>query len=239
MIPGVMETATLQEIRALKSSQRIMALKRRMLDEPRYLSVEQAKIVTEYYRENPDKPRAIQRAESLAEVMRTIRIRIDPLELVVGNRTAGVRAGVVSPDAGISWVDDEIENLPNRPQDKFNVRPEDIAEFRQDILPFWKGKSLEDKVREAIGDEIGAIGKVVKINQTDHAQGHICPDVSRWLTLGPKGIRDDMLSRTPNAAPDAAAFYRGVVIVLDGAMDFMRRYAGLASEMADSAAVGR
>ncbi|HWR11363.1 MAG TPA: formate C-acetyltransferase/glycerol dehydratase family glycyl radical enzyme [Rectinemataceae bacterium] len=235
MIPGAMETATPQQIRALKSSQRIMALKRRMLDEPRYLSVEQAKIVTEYYRENPDKPRNIQRAESLAEVMRTIRIRIDPLELVVGNRTAGVRAGVVSPDAGISWVDDEIENLPNRPQDKFNVRPEDIAEFRQDILPFWKGKSLEDKVREAIGDEIAAIGKVVKINQTDHAQGHICPDVSRWLALGPKGIRDDMLSRMANAAPDAAAFYRGVIIVLEGAMDFMRRYASLASEMADSA----
>ncbi len=274
-----METATILRIRELKSSQRIMALKQRMLDEPRYLSVEQAKIVTEYYRQNPDKPRTIQRAESLAQAMRAIRIRIDPLELVVGNRTAGVRAGVVSPDAGISWVDDEIEKLPNRPQDKFNVRPEDIETFRREILPFWKGKSLEDKVKEAIGEEIGAIGKVVKINQTDHAQGHICPDVARWLALGPKGIRDDMLSRmrsvsqavSPEAAqsasqvvsqgaspeasqgaprgtsPEASAcaaagaatpavnFYRGAIIVLEGAMDFMRRYAGRAAEMADSA----
>ncbi|MCE1195229.1 formate C-acetyltransferase/glycerol dehydratase family glycyl radical enzyme, partial [bacterium] len=137
--------------------------------------------------------------------------------------------------AGISWVDDEIENLPNRPQDKFNVRPEDVAEFRQDILPFWKGKSLEDKVKAAIGGEIAAIGKVVKINQTDHAQGHICPDVKRWLALGPKGLRDDILARERGAPAEAASFYRGVAIALEGAMDFMRRYAALAADMAGRA----
>ncbi len=230
-----MDMSTIRAIRDLKTSERITELKRRMLDEPRYLSVEQAKIVTEYYRLNPDKPRCIQRAESLARAMRTIGIRIDPLELVVGNRTAGVRAGVVSPDAGISWLDDEIENLPNRPQDKFQVRPEDIDTFRREILPFWKGKTLEDTVKEAIGGEIGAIGKIVKINQTDHAQGHICPDVGRWLALGPRGIRDDMLARAHGASGASADFYRASVIVLDGAMDFMRRYSALATEMADRA----
>ncbi|OHE66893.1 MAG: pyruvate formate-lyase [Treponema sp. GWB1_62_6] len=228
-----MENATIQRIRKLGSSQRIMTLKQRRLDEPRYLSVEQAHIVTDYYRRNPDKPRNIQRAEVLAETMRSIGIRIDPLELVIGNRTAGVRAGVVTPESGISWVDAEIEDLPNRPQDKFNVRAEDIGTFRRDILPFWKGKSLEDRVKELLGEEIGAIGKVAKINQTDHAQGHICPDTRRWLALGPSGIRDDILSRLPGATPAAADFYEGVVIVLEGAMDFMRRYAAMAGEMSD------
>jgi formate C-acetyltransferase len=226
-----MKTAMIQRIRNLKSSQRVMTLKQRMLDEPRYLSVEQASIVTAYYRQHPNKPRNIQRAESLAETMRSIQIRIDPLELIIGNRTAGVRAGVVSPEAGISWVDAEITNLPNRPQDKFNVRPADIETFRCDILPFWQGKSLEDKVQEAVGEEIRAIGKVVKINQTDHAQGHICPNVRRWLALGPKAIRDDVLARLPGASPTAARFYQGEVIVLEGATDFMRRYAILAEEM--------
>jgi formate C-acetyltransferase len=228
-----METATIQRIRKLGSSQRIMTLKLRMAEEPRYLSIEQARIVTDYYRRNPDKPRNIQRAEALAETMRSIEIRIDPLELVVGNRTAGVRAGVVSPEAGISWVDAEIENLPNRPQDKFNVRAEDIETFRRDILPFWKGKSLEDRVKWLIGEELGAIGRVAKINQTDHAQGHICPDVRRWLALGPRGILDDILSRRPGASPAAASFYEGVVIALEGALDLMRRYAVLAEEMAE------
>jgi formate C-acetyltransferase len=229
------DKARLEEIRKLKSSSRIGILKQRMLDEPRYLSIEQARIVTEYYRRNPEKPRNIQRAESLAETLRRIEIRIDPLEFVVGNRTAGVRAGVVSPEAGISWIDAEIEGLPGRPQDKFNVRPEDIASFRDEILPFWKGKSLEDRVCELLGPEIAAIGKVAKINQTDHAQGHICPDVKRWLSLGPRGIRDDILARAKGASPEAANFYEGLAIALGGAMDFMRRYASLAGDMAGSA----
>jgi formate C-acetyltransferase len=228
-----MESTAIKSIRDLRSSQRVLTLKQRMLAEPRYLSVEQASIVTAYYRKNPDKPRNIQRAESLAETLRSIQIRIDPLELVVGNRTSGVRAGVVSPEAGISWVDAEIECLPSRPQDKFDVHPEDIETFRRDIMPFWRGKSLEDKVKELIGEEIVAIGKVAKINQTDHAQGHICPDVRRWLALGPKGIRDDILIRMKGASSPAANYYQGVAIALEGAMDFMRRYADLAAEMAD------
>ncbi|MGD0784024.1 MAG: aminotransferase class V-fold PLP-dependent enzyme, partial [Candidatus Aminicenantales bacterium] len=130
------------------------------------IHVEQAAIVTEYYKANPDTPRNIQRAESLAETLHRIEIRIDPLELIVGNRTSGVRAGVVSPEAGISWLDDEIERLPTRPQDKFEVRPKDITTFRRDILPFWKGKSLEDKVKEALGEEIEAIGKVLRPTKT-------------------------------------------------------------------------
>ena len=203
-----------------------------MLAEPRYLSIEQAAIVTEYYKCNPNKPRNIQRAESLAETLRKIEIRIDPLELIVGNRTSGVRAGVVSPEAGISWLDDEIERLPERPQDKFEVRPEDITTFRLDILPFWKGKSLEDKVKDALGDEIAAIGKVAKINQTDHAQGHICPNAKGWLAKGPRAIRDDALARAATAAADKRDFSRGMAIALDGAIDFLRRYAALARIMA-------
>jgi formate C-acetyltransferase len=207
-------------------------LKQRMLAEPRYLSIEQATIVTDYYKAHPNTPPNIQRAESLAETLRRIEIRIDPLELIVGNRTSGVRAGVVSPEAGISWLDDEIERLPVRPQDKFEVRPEDITTFRRDILPFWKGKSLEDKVKEALGEEIEAISKVAKINQTDHAQGHICPDTKGWLAKGPRAIREDARARLANASPEKRDFYRGMVIALDGAIDFMVRYADLARTMA-------
>jgi formate C-acetyltransferase len=230
-----MDAATVNRIRNLPSAERIGELKRRMLAEPRYLSIEQAAIVTDYYRRNPGKSRNLQRAESFAQTLRKIAIRIDPRELVVGNRTAGVRAGVVSPEAGISWVDAEIETLADRPQDKFEVRPEDIETFRRDILPFWRGKSLEDVVKDRLGDEIAAIGKVAKINQTDHAQGHICPDARRWLELGPKGIRDDILARMAGADPAAAEFYTGVAVALEGALDFMRRYASLAADLAGRA----
>ncbi len=69
---------------------------------------------------------------------------------------------------------------------KFLVKEEDIKEFREKIYPYWKGKSMEDVIKNNYGKEIKAMAKVVKINQKDHAQGHICPDscimVKTWTT---------------------------------------------------------
>lgn len=223
----------IEEISQLKSTGRIAALKQRMLEEPRFLSLEQALLITECYKENERLPRVLQRAKSLALALERIEVKIDPEELIVGNRTPGVRGGVVSPEAGISWIDREIESLETRPQDKFKVRSEDIEEFRKTILTYWKGKSLEDAVKDRLGAEISAIGKVAKINQTDHAQGHICPNTEKWLALGPAGLRREAEEKLGSASGEKKDFYESVVIVLSAAQNFMRRYGTLAKEMGD------
>ena len=108
---------------------------------------------------------------------------LDVYKRQVGNRTKGVRYGVVFPESGCSWVYNEIENLPYRPQDQFLVKEADIQEFKEVIYPYWKGHSMEDVIRHQYGQEIDAMAKVVKINQKDHAQGHICPDSKLWFCL--------------------------------------------------------
>ena len=221
------------KIRNLSLGDRINSLKTKMVDESRYLSLEQALIVTECYKLNEEKPVSIKRAMSLASALEKMAIQIDPEELIVGNRTAGVRSGVVSPDAGISWINREIEHLHDRPQDRFKVRPADVAKFREIILPYWKGKSLEDVIYNTIGDEVSAIGKVAKINQKDHAQGHICPNTEKWLALGPSGILSQAENAAENASPDKKDFYSAVDIVLNGAIHFIIRYADKADSMAD------
>jgi pyruvate formate-lyase/glycerol dehydratase family glycyl radical enzyme len=221
----------IEEILKLQKTDRISLLKGRMLSEPRFLSLEQALLITQCYKENENLPRVLQRAKSLALALNKIEIRMDSQELIVGNRTPGVRGGVVSPEAGISWIDREMETLPTRPQDKFNVRKEDIEEFRRTILPYWKGKSLEDAVKDRLGEEISAIGKVAKINQTDHAQGHICPNTQKWLAIGPAGLKKEAEEKLKTAADDKKAFYESVMIVLSAAQDFMRRYSKLARQL--------
>lgn len=221
----------IEEIMKLKSTNRIISLKEQMLEEQRYLSLEQALLITECYKENENAPRVLQRAKSLASALEKISIKINPQELIVGNRTSGVRGGVVSPEAGISWIDHEIETLGTRPQDKFNVKEEDVEIFRQTILPYWKGKSLEDKIKDRLGTEISSIGKVAKINQTDHSQGHICPNTKKWLELGPAGLKKQAEEMLEKAAPDKRDFYESVIIVLNAAQNFMKRYGILAKEM--------
>ena len=217
-------------------TQRIVDLKERMLDEPRFMSIEQALIITDVYKANEGASAARKRALALAEAMRRLAIHIDPDELIVGNRTTGVRGGVVFPEAGISWIDRELDTMPTRPQDKFNVHPEDAATFRAEILPYWQGKTLEDSLRAEQGPLLDAIARVVKINQKDHAQGHICPDTAKWIRLGPAGLRAEAAAHVDAAGPDQREFYESVVLVLDAASEFMVRYADLATAMATDAA---
>lgn len=213
---------------------RIEVLKTRMLEQPRYVSIEQALIITKTYQEHEIDSKQVKRAWSLYNALTQIEIGIEPEELIVGNRTKGVRYGVVFPESGISWVDREFETIPTRPQDKFLVHPEDIETFRKVIVPYWKGKSLEDIVHQRIGDEISEISKVVKINQTDHAQGHICPNVKEWLELGPAGVIAKAEKNLVGANASQQEFYRCVILVMQGVQKFMQRYADLLEEKADS-----
>lgn len=220
------------DLTALVSTPRIDRLRVAMLTEPRVVSADQAAITTEIYRTHAHEPVIVRRALALAEALTRLPIAITPGELIVGNRTPSVRAGVISPEAGASWIDREIETLPTRPQDRFNVDAETIRRFRQDIYPAWQGLSLEDVIRTRYGTEIDAIGKVVKINQKDHAQGHICPNVTDWLAKGPAGLAAEASVRGATASGAQADFYRAVEITMRGVQVFLRRYAELADTMA-------
>lgn len=222
-------------IDSLQQCERSKKLKTQLFEEKRTVSIEQARIVTEVYAQNAGKPVNILRSLALKAALERINIRIDPGELIVGNRTAGIRSGVIFPESGLSWVDREIESLPTRAQDTFEVIPEDIAEFRRDILPFWQGKTLEDVLSQRIGDEMKAIGKVAKINQTDHAQGHICPDTPSWLKYGPAGIAKTAAEHRIQC-DEKAVFYEGLELAMQGACAFMERYAALALELSTNPA---
>ena len=208
----------------LEQTPRITLLKEKMLNEPRYVSIEQARIITRIYQENESLSIPKKRALSLKAALEELEIGVEKEELIVGNRTKGVRYGVVFPESGCSWVNKEFETLPTRPQDKFRIKKEDVKEFKEIIYPYWQDHSLEDVIKENYGEEINAIAKVVKINQKDHAQGHICPDTKTWLELGPKGLMTKAYEKLKNCDENQKEYYECTIIVLEGVCHFMMRY---------------
>jgi formate C-acetyltransferase len=176
----------------------------------------------------------------LLHLVRHMSIAIHPDELIVGNRSLLPRMGVIAPEGAVDWVDRELEILPTRAQDRFNVRPEQIRELREEIFPYWRGKTLEEVVATRLPGEVKAAvqGKAFSLNQTDHAQGHILPDVAGWLRLGVKGLREKVRaaqSRTGVLTAEGQAFYDAALIALQAAQEFMARYADLAQLEADRA----
>jgi formate C-acetyltransferase len=224
----------ISDLNILEPSERILSLRNKTISAVRYLSIDQAKIITRIYQENENLPVNIKRAKALAASLSEMPIAIDPEELIIGNRTPDARAGVVFPEAGISWLVKEIETMPDRPQDPFLVRKEDAFYFKTKIEPYWFGKTLEDDICSSYGNVISAIEKVVKINQKDHAQGHICPNVEDWLKLGPAGLLRTANGKLETAGDDRKVFYRSLSIVLDAACKFIARYGQLASGMAEN-----
>lgn len=209
---------------SLNQTDRISILKEKMLNEPRYASIEQARIITRVYKENEELSVSKKRALSLKAALEQLEIGVEKEELIVGNRTKGVRYGVVFPESGCSWVNNEFDALPTRPQDKFQVNKEDIKEFKEEIYPYWQGKSMEDVIKNSYGKSIDQISKVVKINQKDHAQGHICPDSANWLKLGPRGLLQEAQAKLDNCNEEQKEFYECVIIVLEAVCEFMVRY---------------
>lgn len=214
-------------------SARVQRLKDDMLAEPRRMSVEQAAIIHRVHLSHPNDAPILRRAKALRAAFEEMTIRIEDGELVVGNRTWGVRSGVVFPECGIAWMEDEIDSLPTRPQDPFLTDPADVTFVKEVLLPFWKHRTLESQIDQEIGPLDDAISSVVKINQKGRAQGHIIPDIPKWLRLGPAGLKQEALSRRDTAKTQAERdFYESICIAMEGASTYYGRYAALAEERA-------
>ncbi len=228
-----------KDLAQIQPTKRINQLKDRCLVSKRWVSFEQALIITKSYRKHEGESIAYKRAWSFYDSCLQIEIGIDPDELIVGNRTKRSRDGVVFPEGGISWLEREIDNLPTRNQDPFEVDPDDRISFFRDIVPYWRGKTLEEVINSRVGDKLELLGSIIQFNQTDHAQGHIAPDCEKWLKLGPAGLIEEIRKcLTSNINDDRKAeYYECSLIVLRAAQELMRRYGRLASDMSYSLGV--
>ena len=68
----------------MEMSLRIRALRDKMLSEPRYASIEQARIITNTYKANEGKPRILQRALALKAALEQMEIWEGPLGTPLG-----------------------------------------------------------------------------------------------------------------------------------------------------------
>lgn len=218
---------------------RIAQRKRDILATPRKVFLETARIETASYKQTEGEPIVLRRALAFRAQCQQLPIQIYENELMVGGRSSLPRMGVIMPSAAVNWVDRELDTLETRPQDPFYISPEEIEELRRDIFPYWQGKTLEAAWAQNVpGDVRAAVqAKAFKINQTDHAQGHILPDVETWLKLGPLGLKEKVLEarvRQNDLSGAQRDFYQATLLCLDGAMEFMSRYADLARKLAQT-----
>jgi formate C-acetyltransferase len=219
-----------EEWKSAAARERQARTRKRLVENAREIDLVRARLSTEAYRQSEGKPMPLRRAGMLLHLVRNMPIAIRADEVIVGNRSLEPRMGVIAPEGAVNWIVAELETLPTRPQDPFNITAGQIKELREEIFPYWRGGTLEDIVEARLTDEVKVAvkGKAFKLNQTDHAQGHILPDVPAWLRYGIGGLRAQVRA-AQQANPKAdAVFYESAFIALDAASEFIERYAKLA-----------
>lgn len=132
---------------------RLRALKENYLKQVPTITTHRARVITELAKENPGMPKNVLRGKSFKRCCETAPLVIQENELIVGAPNGAPRAGAFSPDIAWRWMEDEIDTISSRPQDPFHISEEDKRIMREELFPFWKGKSVdeycEDQFREA------------------------------------------------------------------------------------------
>ncbi len=213
-------------------TERTRRIKDSLFAHHRQVDLERALLYTESYRATEGQPTITRRALALRHLLEHHAIVIDGDDLLVGNRTATPRAGVVSPEMSPYWILDELDQFPTRPQDRFDMSEADKETYRTVLAPYWEGRSLNDWYRAHRKPEVTAAeaDKVFAVAQTDKGQGHIIPAYEDVLTRGFGALADEVRGLC-TAHPDND-FYRASLICLEATITYIRRYETIVREMA-------
>jgi pyruvate formate-lyase/glycerol dehydratase family glycyl radical enzyme len=221
-------------------NERIGRLRERFLSSERKVDIERAMIVTETYRENEEKPQIIKRALALKAILSRMGIDLRDDELIVGNQNKDRRGVPLFPEYAVDWISEQMDTFPTRQGDQFQITEEQKRMLRE-VLPYWQGKCLRDKVKGSLSPflkEILGHGVFTNENFTMSAPGHVVPDYETVLQRGLIGIRDDCKERMDALDPrdlsygDKFNLYHACSLVCDALVQFAQRYAQEADLMA-------
>ncbi len=204
------------------------------------ISVERAVLVTRFYKENHGKYSIpVLRALNFKNLCQKKTIYIGDDELIVGERGPYPKAVPTFPELNCHSVQD-LEILKSRKMTRYAVSDEDIELFKKEVIPYWKGRTMRDRLFSHIPlqwQAAYAAGMFTEFME-QRAPGHTTLDGAIYE----KGLMDfkaqiaehlaelDYLE-DPDAA-DKAEELRAMDISCDAAIIFAERHAVLAEKKA-------
>jgi len=226
-------------------TQRQRKLKENYLKHVPTITTYRARAITKIAKENPGMPKIVLRAKCFRNCCETAPLVIQDHELIVGAPNGAPRAGAFSPDIAWRWMADEIDTIGTRPQDPFYISEEDKKIMRDELFPFWAGKSVdeycEDQYREAGVWELS--GESFVSDCSYHAlNGGGDSNPGYDVILMKKGMLDiqqearEHLEKLDYANPndiEKIYFYKSIIDTTEGVMIYAKRMSDYAAELAE------
>lgn len=120
---------------------RIEYMKNRVVHTTPEMDLENARILTESFKETGGEPLCIRKAKAFRKQCREKTVKIWEKELIVGCSGSKMRGGILCADTCWSILDEELDTISTRKYDPFYLRAEDREMFLRVIKPYWEGRS--------------------------------------------------------------------------------------------------
>jgi formate C-acetyltransferase len=135
-------------------NERIKKLREKSLKAVPSISAERARLLTDFYRKNASATLSapMKRALAFRHLLEHKTVFIDDGELIVGERGTGPKATSTYPEITAHSLQD-LDILNSRPKTSFKVDPETRRIYEQEIIPFWRGQTVREKIFAEMDDD--------------------------------------------------------------------------------------
>ncbi len=224
-------------------NERIQKLRRQSIDAVPHISLERAELLTDYYRSGQvDRVSVpVARALALKYLLSNKKLCVNDGELIVGERGPEPKATPTYPEICTHTLKD-FEILNSREKVSFKVSDETRDKQERDIAPFWSGRSIRDRILNAVDDdwEDAYRAGIFTEFQEQRAPGHTVLDDKIYRT-GFKEFKSaieasiqDLDTLNDDDALAKREQLTAMSIVCDALILYANRYAELLTELAAS-----
>jgi len=227
----------------LGGTQRVQRLRRRIIDAPREVCVERARYLTQSMKAHWDRPALTRMSMALAHILENISVIIRDDELIVGCRTSKLKGGPLFPENKSGWIEGDLETFNDRELQRVLITAEQQRELRDEILPFWRGKTVQERFEELAPSDVQAdMDKYIftMILEITYGVGHFTMNHDKVLKVGMAGIIAEAEGRLAQLSVDDRAgekglFYEAMIRSCRAMVTFANRYAAQAEAMSERA----
>ena len=228
-------------IKNIAATERIKRMRQEIVAADPAVCSERALIVTKSYQETEGQPTPIRRAKAIKRVLEEMTIHIWDDELIVGNHANGRRTAPIFPEWGVYWLENQLDFIPVRPQDKMIIPDQVKADIRS-VIPYWRGKTVYDRVWGTLPEDVQRARKalVFTVDLFERGSfGHIVYNTPAILEYGFAKVKEEALEHIKNADESIPEefkkiqYWKAFVIICDGIIAFANRYSALAKELAE------
>lgn len=225
------------------TTERIEKARQNYINSKPAISYERARIWTESHKKTEGKSIPIRRAQAFKDTCEELKVTIFDGEIIVGATGEFRKCGILTPEFSWTWVDREMDNFDKRVQDPYVMTDEQREYVRENIFPYWKGKSLEEAFLTQIPEETAKVvvdtGIVDNDSKWRQAVGEITPDYQDVLfKKGFGGIIKEAKEKLEKLSTAKAEdlkkidFYKSIILTSEGIIIYANRYADEAERMA-------